>query len=280
MLKKSVLFVLAVAGMFLFAMPQALAEGEGDYADSGTASEVPADESMDSDAATEDEGERTKLQLPAQKKIKVIQKRAFSKKFKHLLEPYFGINPSDSLNLSIMEGLRYNVYFTEELGLQLNFAYVHNFKKDLYDVVEASLSADEASLVNAKMQYFFNIDFMFIPVYGKFSLMSEVVLNYDFGLYIGAGAINYKKADLVEKGSSDFKESSTFKPCVDAGVFFQMYVLSWLNIRADFAYYYSIADFQKWDPNQGEGGAWVDAGQGSRHNYMITLGIGFLLPPS
>ena len=279
MLKKSVIFVLAVAGMFLFTVPQAYAEGEGDWADSGVGadSEAPADEMTGGD---EGEGDRTQLQLPAQKKIKVIQKRAFTKTFKHLLEPYFGINPSDSLNLSIMEGLRYNVYFTEELGLQLNFAYVQNFKKDLYDVVENSLSADAASLVNAKMQYFFNLDFMFIPVYGKFSLMSEVVLNYDFGFYVGAGAISYKKADLVEAGSSDFKETSTFKPTVDAGVMFQMYILSWLNIRADFMYYYSIADFQKWDPNQGEGGAWVDAGQGSRHNYILTLGVGFLLPPS
>jgi len=282
-----VLGVLLAAPFYAFAeeaeggpdaiMDEGAAEDTGEYA-----AEPPlkSEETVSDDEAVSDDADKEKIKLPAQRHIKVVQDRTYTKRMKHLLEPYFGINPSDSLYFSVMEGVRYNFYFMEELGLQLNFAYVQNFSRDLKGIVEDGLKADAASLINAKIQMYFNLDFVFVPLYGKFSLMSSTISNYDIGLYVGAGAMNFKKAEMKDETSSDFKEVSVFKPAIDVGVFAQMYILKWLNLRMDFTYYYSIADFQRWDPTQGgaEGG-WVDAGTGARHNYILTFGVGFLLPP-
>ncbi len=218
--------------------------------------------------------------LPLVKKAKVVQHKRYTRKYRWEITPYFGINPADSFVLSLVEGARLNFCFAEQMGVQVVGGYMQSFDRNsttlLTDQIDkGGLEIDNDFIKNSTINWFVNADFVWYPAYGKFSLASSVVAHYDVSMYVGAGVMGLDNGDLA--------------PAPDIGIGANFYFLKWLSLRADFMYYAAIATDKRSQPDSSEGGniSGVASEGGTerggtllRHNYFITLGVGFHLPPN
>ena len=235
----------------------------------------PFDEDTAMEDQTEsDQGEETQrdINLPLEKKAKVVEKKLYPSAMKHELSLFFGVAPADSFVFSIVEGGRYTFHITEMFGLQLVGAHMDNFQRDSADrAEEAGVNMD--FLKNAEINWFANLDLVFKPIYGKFSFVSNWIAHYDLGLSVGAGVMALDNGD--------------YAPAPDIGLFMNIYLLKWLSLRADFMYYALIATDRRSeeasvDNNLGNTGVGGNERGGTllRNNYFITVGISFHLPPN
>ena len=251
--------------------------GEEETADTGEGYSEDTGEDFEEDTAEK----RREMELPLEKKAKVVEKKLYPKKFKHELNLYFGLNPADSFVFSLVEGARYNFHIHEMLALQGVFGYMQSFDRDstklLTDPVDKGGQAiDESFIKNAEVDWFTNLDFVFYPVYGKFSLLASVIAHYDAGIYVGGGVMSLANGD--------------YAPAPDLGLVSNFYINKWLSLRGDFMYYALITEDKR--PLQtGRGGSEIGGGTTTgaeegkerggtllRNNYFFTFGVSFHLP--
>jgi len=282
-MKRQVLISTLLALAIIMAAPLTVnAQAKSGASGAGPSPFGEDEESYDVESSdTRDTGAKYDEALPLKKKAKVVQKKLYNRKFRWELGPYFGINPADSFVFSIVEGARLNFSFAEMMGVQLVGGYMQSFDRDdttlLTDTVDnGGLEIDEDFIKNSKTQWFVNADFVWYPAYGKFSLASSVIVNYDVSLYAGAGVMGMDNGDLA--------------PAPDIGLGANFYILKWLSLRADFMYYVAIAEDKRTKFTSTSGSTIQDEGTASeggterggtllRHNYFITLGVSFHLPP-
>ncbi len=238
-------------------------------------------------------GETVKMELPAKKLIKVVQNKLYKKEMKGLLLPYFGGMPFGDYYKSMVIGLKADFFITEYMGLQLNFAYdVYAKPSEFMASALKNLSGDPKGVPAAKMEFLTNLDFVFIPLYGKFSLLSEVIAHYDLGIYLGGGVSRYKSVSSSDISYINDKYTSygenldpalagdpwtKISPAIDAGVFAQIYILNWLLVRADFMFVDSLTHRRVFDVAKK---TMQDSESLGIQEYMLTLGVGFMLPPN
>jgi len=195
-MKRQVLISTLLALAIIMAAPLTVnAQAKSGASGAGPSPFGEDEESYDVESSdTRDTGAKYDEALPLKKKAKVVQKKLYNRKFRWELGPYFGINPADSFVFSIVEGARLNFSFAEMMGVQLVGGYMQSFDRDdttlLTDTVDnGGLEIDEDFIKNSKTQWFVNADFVWYPAYGKFSLASSVIVNYDVSLYAGAGVM-------------------------------------------------------------------------------------------
>jgi len=272
MKKQIVLFVVLLVATVCLVPTLAMAQGAetpDPFGESGDEVSDPVAEPAD------EEG----IELPLKKRAKVVQKKLYPRAGKHELSLFFGINPADSFVLSLVEGLRYNYHINEMFGVQVVGGYMQSFDKSdtklLTDNADkGGLSIDEEFIKNAEIEWFVGADFVFYPVYGKFSLMSDVIAHYDIGIYVGCA--------VMALGGDDDK----YRPAPDLGLVANIYFNNWLSLRADFMYYALVAKDNRKEPTTQSGGNIGDdtvtldkrGGTLLRHNIFVTLGISFHLP--
>ncbi len=293
MRKEVILFAMLVALMWMLpaaAFGQGLDTPSNYEEDAGEDGGLPEDvseteaspeESADAtmlQAAAESKGRKRDIELPLKRKAKVVQKKTFERKGKWELTPFGGINPADSFVMSEMVGMRVNYRILEYLGLQVGGGYVFNQDRDATTLLtdppdKGGLDINPDFIKNSELTWFSGLDLVFFPAYGKFSLLSSVIANYDFGLYAGVAVMGLENGDIA--------------PAPDLGFLVDFYVLQWLSIRFDFTYYAMIAsDKRAQFTGQEEevfdtGASATDSTRGGklvRHNYFVTLGLGFHLP--
>ncbi len=252
-----------------------------------------ADSTADQTAATDETSneEKVKLELPAKRLIKVVQKRLYKKDFKHLLLPYYNVMPFGDFYTTHQVGLKYDFFFTENMGLQLNFAYtVAAIPTDLLASTLKNLRGDPQGVPAARMDYIGTLEFVFVPIYGKFSLFAELIAHYDFGIYIGGGVAQYSSVSsddisYINKNYGSFGEQlppglgdswNKIGPALDVGAFAQLYILNWLVLRVDFTFVEGLTAKRVFDVAKQ---TMTDSDKFGIESYMLTLGVGFLLPP-
>jgi len=240
----------------------------------------PSDQEVISQSAKEYSETRRTVELPLEKKAKVVQKKLYPQNLRHELNLFFGVNPADSFVLSLIEGARYSFHINEMFAVQVVGGYMQSFDRDsttlLTDDVDAGGLAIEPDFIkNSEIEGLVNADFVFYPVYGKFALLSSVILHYDAGIYAGAGVM--------------FQDGGQPHVAPDVGLVANLYLLKWLSLRADFMYYAMITTDKRLQPTAESGADLGDQGQQAiggnerggtlvRHNYFITLGVSFHLP--
>lgn len=211
------------------------------------------------------EGEADQLventfKIPRERRVKVVQERLYQKSGRHQLTPWFGVNPFDALVFDVMGGLKYHYYPVEAFSVSGTFGYAYGFEKPLAQRLQDELTVNPRNIRDAKLELFFNVDFGFHPIYGKFSLMSEAIVQYDIGLKVGGGATKFR-------GIGDLF------PTFDAGINGNVYFNRWLALHLDISYYVTIGRTRLIDL-QGQ----RESGSEIRQNLYVMLGLGFLLP--
>lgn len=187
----------------------------------------------------------------------------------------FGIN--ESFYQSIGFGVNLSYYFTNYLGLGVSFLYnpifidsdeVEAVKKDEYD------QSVRESLAISRPTMNFDVGLYYAPLTGKFNLFSWI-LNYDFHIYAGFGAIMMGSActaggAICNEAKNTGLEGPKFAGVIGLGV--RLFFNNFIALNLEFKDYMTkYADFSR-NP----------ADDRSRFKNFLTgtIGISIFLPVS
>ncbi|NOZ85741.1 MAG: outer membrane beta-barrel domain-containing protein [Deltaproteobacteria bacterium] len=205
------------------------------------------------------------LSLEAQKeiesRIKVIEKKFFTKAMRLEISPYFGVLPQDSLMVGISPGARIDFFITESFGLEVMGGGVFNFKKDMLKYADKKNWYFDES----RPKWMAGANILWSPFYGKFSFLTEWLVNFDFFLSVGFVAVG---SESVNRYSSRDTENGTH-PGGSIGLGWKLFVTKWFAPRIDVSYLFYMEKFA--DP---KGQKHEDPTQ-FRDNVLVSLGFSF-----
>lgn len=215
--------------------------------ESGTASsdsETTA-ASKDSLAPTvekKDEGDHEKRKLSD--RIKAVERKVFLKKSRFEIFPHFAMGLNDSFFQHLIVGAAVGYHIADSASIELRGGYVFS---SLKQSVITFVRNDAGAVLNnpPKFKYHADIDFLWAPLYGKLSLMSESILHFDTYVTAGPGVFG------TDLGAN---------PAVNVGIGQRYFITDWLVARIE------LRDY-----------VFVESGRESSSKLQNMLILGFAL---
>lgn len=132
----------------------------------------------------------------------VVQNRTYTKVGRYSLSLSTGMPANDSYNAGFFGTLAVNYYWSERMGVELNYTK--------YDFKDSKLVDDFVGTgggvrpdMNRDTQ-FMGVAFNWIPIYAKASLLGNKIMYFDFGVSPGIGVVNYTQfCDTTCGGNRD-----------------------------------------------------------------------------
>lgn len=180
--------------------------------------------------------------LFAQSAGKMVAIQAKKYDLKHEVDAGVGFLPLSAYYKGFTMGASYTYHFSDFYGWRVfNFQYVKNISTGLKDSLENNFGVTPATF--SKIKFYVHTDFVITPLYRKMILFNRMVLHGETFFLIGAGAFKFGgQKDLA--GTAP--ENGKFKPAIDIGVGFRIWLTEWLSTRLDvthYLYHVSGSDF-------------------------------------
>ncbi len=147
--------------------------------------------------------------------VSAIQQRAY--RMQHELTLSGGVLPLDAFYKGLYGQVAYTAHFTDHFAWQIGrFAYSYAAKTSLREQLERDFGVLPTSF--EEVQFFFGSDVIWKPFYGKFSVLNNWVWHVEAFLLLGASA---------------FKFTNVFRPGVNVGLGFRLFLNQWVSLRLD-----------------------------------------------
>jgi outer membrane beta-barrel protein len=191
---------------------------------------------------------------------RVVQNRMYSTSHKFEFGIFGASLSGDPFLTSKSLGVSLGYHFTEYLGLFGNYWTTFTTGSSAEDFLEQSQHI--AANTNMPRNYKGG-EVMWSPVYGKLSLLGEIIIHYDMHVLGGLGMTGNETANQFT---------------ISGGIGQQVYVNRWMSIRFDYRLMRFDEDLVGKDPNKPASFGKVLL---TRTNYtdVFALGLDFLLPP-
>jgi outer membrane beta-barrel protein len=150
-----------------------------------------------------------------QRRRPILLNRRYLKAGRHELGLFGGVVPNHPFLEYYPVGLRYDVFISESLGIELDGAYIGEvFRRssnlrDFLQRHDAGPPVDDVSLWRA------HLGVQWSPFYSKIAFLGQKLLHFDMGLYAGLGAVG---AGRLEPGGDLVDESVYLEGAVGVGL--------------------------------------------------------------
>jgi outer membrane beta-barrel protein len=200
------------------------------------------------------------------------------------LQPTVAISAGDAYMRNLMAGANLSYYFTNGIGIGLTGAYgaFHPETKlggNVRQALADNADPNSSSLNYSYTQWTAGLEFKFVPIFGKFNLMNNTVVRYDFHLMAGMTVIgqdactaNSASADCMESEGGQIDDSLVgVRPAATLG----------LGARVFLGDAYAI-NLQVRDQLYRRAELSTSAGDNAEftNNLFVSLGFSFFLPQS
>jgi outer membrane beta-barrel protein len=192
----------------------------------------------------------------SRRKVKVVQRRLFTKDSRIETAVYGGIIPNDDFIVYYPVGIRAAYHFTEGLSVELSYAYLFDKQSTLTKFLE---DPDGGGLKRADIQEFIHmyegLNVLWAPIYGKISLLGLKLSHFDAYVGLGFGLFH------TEEFPSDNPDGNkVIKPSGNTILGFRWFITDVINIRTEYRQHF----FQKF-----QGGVSIPV--------ELSLGIGITI---
>ncbi len=197
--------------------------------------------------------------------------------------PMIGTTTSSSYMRDVVGGVNINYYLTNAIGVGLigGYAPLH-LETDLANNVKNSLNENDPERLEdlrlAYLQWFAGIEFKFVPIFGKFSLMNKSTAHYDLHLmggmtFMGRGVcdasnVNDSCGSNPVSGETNFESGLTPAGSLGAGLRLFLGDAYAVNLQAR-THLYRRAEAGTGNPNPE-----------FSSNTFVNLGFSFFFPQS
>lgn len=119
------------------------------------------------------------------RKIKVVQKRIFTKDKSMEALLHGGIIPNDDFLVYYSTGARFGYHFTESFMVEASYTHLFDSESELSAFLESSEIGLRRADIREIMKFYYNVSILWSPIYGKISLLGKKLTHFD--TYIGLG---------------------------------------------------------------------------------------------
>lgn len=194
---------------------------------------VPAwaqeDAAAGTDADAAEEGQRTagiddetEEGQKLRDRIKSVQRKVFIKKARWELYPLVSFTLNDPFFQNVLVGGSLSYHLSDAFSLEAGGAYV--VARTESSVVQFIRRETDSLLEDPpQLEYKADLNFVWAPIYGKFSLFGDAIIHFDTYLTLGGGVFG---TDLQPN------------PAANVGVGTRLFLTKWLAIRTEFRNYF------------------------------------------
>jgi outer membrane beta-barrel protein len=185
---------------------------------------------------------------------------------RHQVETVFGVTFRDAYRQSLTAGLSYRYYFTNWLGVGLDFMATYlSLETGITEQIESELSdvgrtrkpgTSNPSLLGG-------VGLSLVPITGKMMFFGQIPVTYDVQFIAGAGFAS-------TKGHAGIDDTFTWAPMVGVGA--RVFASDWIAVQLGFRDYIFkmplVLPADKTEP-----------AFSYEQNLMVTIGVSFFFPP-
>jgi outer membrane beta-barrel protein len=195
------------------------------------------------------------------------------------LAPALGFTVNDQYVSHTSAGLGLNYWWTNVLAIGVNFLWYQGLENesDLNFFVRRST---RLAVPITEYQLGANLNFTYVPVYGKFMMFNEYIFQWDAYVVGGVGLMRTRPVPVIDPEIRQF--DFDWRVAFNAGIGIRVFVTRWLSIFAelrDYAYLERLEslDVALGDERENEG-TWLDDSASLTNNVTAHLGISIFFP--
>jgi outer membrane beta-barrel protein len=204
-----------------------------------------ADAPMDTSAVDE----ALDLYWGQQQKDTAIERRNHPRTLRHELTIYSGIIPNERLHVFYPLGARYNLFFTDDFGMELWGAYTFKVASEIYafyledEGMDPTLLGAQSELP-PELLFMTGASFVWSPVHGKFAAFGAKLTHFDF--YISAGFTMLGTTQIESNASASTLNNAstttlTANPGGHVGLGLRLQFLDWFAARLEYRQHFYAA---------------------------------------
>jgi outer membrane beta-barrel protein len=199
------------------------------------------------------------------------------------IQPYWSFTLNDQFVSHNGPGLGLNYYITNVLAVGLNGNLYAGLNGDSAFNFETRRAARVAVPLN-EYQWGANLNFTYVPVYGKFAGFNEFIFSYDAYIVGGVGALSTRPIAVIDPDNRNFK----YKPKVDfnVGIGLRIFLNRWFAANLEVRDYIYNEQLENLSIAQGpirsgtgpdESSKWFGENR-LTNNVQAQLGVSIFLP--
>jgi outer membrane beta-barrel protein len=221
--------------------------------------------------------------------IYAVQQQYVIKSGRFEVMPYFSITMNDQFVGHDAPGLALNYYITQVLAVGLN----GNWYQGLNSPSDFNFQNRRAALISVPLteyQWSGDLNFTYVPMYGKFAGFGDFIFHYDAFVDGGVGMIVTRPIPVIDPDNRKFSWNNYVNFDVGIGfrVFFNRWLAAVLEVR-DIMFFEKIesvnvasgAATSPTDPNSPTNpGTWYDKDSHFTNDIKLQVGLSMFLPTS
>jgi outer membrane beta-barrel protein len=213
--------------------------------------------------------------------IYAVQQQYVIKAHRFEIMPYFEVTLNDQFVGHNAPGLALNYYITQVLAVGVNGNWYDGLNADSEFNFQNRRAARIAVPLNI-YQFSADLNFTYVPMYGKFAGFGDFIFHYDAYISGGLGLIRTKPLPIIDPDNRSFPDWNNlinFDVGIGLRIFFNRWVAAILEVR-DLIYSEKIEalGIDPIDPT--DKSKWYDNSTHITNNVQLQVGLSFFLPTS
>jgi outer membrane beta-barrel protein len=224
--------------------------------------------------------------------VYAVQQQYVIKAQRFEIQPYFAVTLNDQFVTHDAPGLALNYYITQVLAVGVNGAWYGSLNADSDFNFQNRRAARIAVPLN-DYQLSGDLNFTYVPMYGKFAGFGDFIFHYDAYIDGGVGVIRTKPIPVIDPDNRSFTWNTLVNFDVGIGlrIFFNRWLAAVLEVR-DIMYFEKIENIKVaagQAVTAGQGGyansplnpaTWYDPNTHFTNDVQLQVGLSLFLPTS
>jgi len=227
------------------------------------------------------------LNVEAKKTVRAevyaVQQQYVIKAHRFEIQPYFAISLNDQFVGHDAPGLSLNYYITQVLAIGVNGNWYGSLNQDS-DFNFQNRRAARIGVPLNDYQLSGDLNFTYVPMYGKFAGFGDFIFHYDAYVDGGLGVIRTEPIPVIDPDNRTFnwKTLVNFDVGIGLRVFFNRWLAAVLEVR-DIMFFDQIENVQVQPGMAAQSpatGQWYDPNSHFTNDVQLQVGLSLLLPTS
>ena len=212
--------------------------------------------------------------------IYAVQQQYVIKAQRFEIMPYFAVTLNDQFVSHDAPGLALNYYITQVLAVGVNGNWYDGLNSEQDFNFQNRRAARIAVPLNI-YQASADLNFTYVPVYGKFAGFGDFIFHYDAYIDGGVGLIRTKPEAVIDPDNRKFDWNNLVNFDVGIGfrIFFNRWLAAILEVR-DLIYFDRIENTKIDATNPQNPSEWYDPNTHFTNDVQLQVGLSLFLPTS
>ncbi len=215
------------------------------------------------------------------REIYAVQQQYVIKAQRFEIMPYFAITENDQFVSHNAPGLALNYYITQVLAIGVNGNWYDGLNEDSDFNFQNRRAARIAVPLN-DYQLSGDLNFTYVPMYGKFAGFGDFIFHYDAYVEGGVGLIRTKPISIIDPDNRSFPTWNNlvnFDVGIGLRIFFNRWLAAIVEVR-DLIYSEKLENKNIDQLNPTNQAEWYDTGTHITNDVQLQFGLSIFLPTS